>query len=258
MRCAALAGITTLSVTDHDTTAALEEAAQHCAALGLGFVPGIEITAVDAEADVHVLAYFFDPCSPRLLHFLTHQRQDRVRRAREIAARLNTLGMPVNIEAAIGDAGTSFAVGRPQLAHALVRGGYVQSADEAFAHWLGRGRPAYVPRVGASPPEVVELIEDAGGIASLAHPGLLRRDALIGPMVEAGLGALEVYHGDHDATTRDHYLRMATHLKLGVTGGSDYHGESRHHRAQLGSVGLSSEQFDSFTRLRRTGGSGRP
>ena len=57
---AARAGVTILSVTDHDTVAGCADASAACAAAGVSFVPGIEMTAVLARADVHVLGYFID------------------------------------------------------------------------------------------------------------------------------------------------------------------------------------------------------
>ena len=40
----------------------------------------------------------------------------------------------------------------------------------------------YVPRSGVSPEAVVAIIHDAGGLASLAHPGVTRRDECLEPL----------------------------------------------------------------------------
>lgn len=244
------AGVTAISVTDHDTTAAIDEVRSGCAEAGLGFVPGIEITAVDAEVDVHILGYYIDPESPGLSAFLVRQRQDRTRRFREMAARLVELGVSIDAESLLAEFPPAAPVGRPQLARALVRAGVVASSNEAFERWLGRTRPAYVKRSGASPVDVVGLIGASGGMASLAHPGLTNRDSLIPTLVEAGLRALEVYHVDHDADMSARYLELATEFGIGVSGGSDYHGDSAHRRSGLGAVGLSEAQFAAFAALR--------
>jgi len=244
----AAAGITTMSVTDHDTVAALAEVGAEAAARGIRLVPGIEITSVAEERDVHLLGYFFDPASTALLAFLEGQRAQRVSRVREIGARLAGLNMPIDVEALVTTAaqrpGTS--VGRPQIARALVAAGHVASVAEAFERWLANGLPAFVPRTGPSPATVVAAIHAAGGIASFAHPAVTRRDALIGPLAESGLDAIEVYHSDHLPEDVQQYRGLAQRLGLLVSGGSDFHGEdpqtpverSRARRSTLGAVML--------------------
>lgn len=245
---AAAAGITTMSVTDHDTVAALAEAGVEAAARGIRFIAGIEITSVADERDVHLLGYFFDPASPALLTFLEGQRAQRVARVREIGARLATLGMPVDVESMVTAAATrpGTSIGRPQVARALVAAGHVASVAEAFERWLATGLPAFVPRTGPSPATVVAAIQAAGGVASFAHPAVTRRDALIGPLAESGLDAIEVYHSDHMPEDVQLYRGLAQRLGILVSGGSDFHGEdplapverSRARRSTLGAVML--------------------
>ncbi len=257
MRRAWCAGIRVLSVTDHDTTAATAEAAGAAARYGIECVPGIEITAVVGDTDVHVLGYFIDSASPTLASFLADQRAARLRRIRRIAARLTDRGLPVDADRLIADAQQTpgAAVGRPHVAQAMVRARHVASVREAFDRYLAEGRPGYVPHEGASPAAVVELIGRAGGIASLAHPGLLRRDALIGELAAVGLSAVEAYHSEHDAETSAHYVRLAGAHGLAVSGGSDYHGDADHGAATLGAVSLPPEHYE---RLRQRAAHGDP
>ena len=170
------AGIRTFSVTDHDTVAGIAAAAAAAAQYGMDCVPGIEITAIDDGRDVHVLGYFIDPGSSRLADFLASGRAERISRARELAARLEALGMPIDVNRIISDTPEGRAVGRPLVAQALVRAGFVQSIAEAFDRWIGEGRPAFVARTGPAPERVIERIHEAGGLASVAHPGPLGRD----------------------------------------------------------------------------------
>jgi 3',5'-nucleoside bisphosphate phosphatase len=244
------AGLTVLSVTDHDTMAATAEARTHAAAFGIRFVPGIEITAVEADRDVHVLGYFLDPDASELSAFLMEQRQDRRRRIAGIGERLAALGMPIDVQRLLDvDPAGGRSIGRPQVAVALMQAGYVATPREAFDRFIGEGCPAYEPRRGAPPAEVAALIGRAGGVASLAHPALLRRDDLVLALIRAGLPALEVFHSDHDAEARDRYGELARAHGLAVTGGSDYHGESSHRAAGLGSVGVPPEEFVRFCAL---------
>jgi 3',5'-nucleoside bisphosphate phosphatase len=241
---AASAGLHVISITDHDTTAGLAAAGAAAAERGLRLVPGIEITAVERGRDVHVLGYFFDPASASLATFLRVQRADRVQRVREMAERLRSLGCVIDEESILARAsGTGRSVGRPALADALVAAGHAADREDAFARWLGHGRPAFVPRRGASGGHVIGLIHAAGGVASLAHPGVLARDDLIPRLASAGLDALEVWHSDHDARQREHYAGLADDLGLAMSGGSDYHGEGVHRAAQIGTVTLPSGEF---------------
>ena len=250
---AAAAGIRTLSVTDHDTVGGSADAEAACRAAGIEFVSGIEITAVRDEVDVHVLGYFFDATSPTLATFLAEQRQRRLDRVREIVARLARLGIPLDAESILrpGIEDGAKSAGRPWIARALVAAGQAASTDEAFDRWLARGRPAFVARLAAGPDEIVARIHEAGGVASFAHPGLVRHDEWLPGLVDAGLDALEAYHSEHDAAETMRYLDLARRLGLALSGGSDYHGDPSHGAAQLGGVALPPEEFEKLKRRRR-------
>jgi len=246
---AAQAGLTTLAVTDHDTTAAIHEVEHLAAGRGIEAIAGIEITALDQGRDLHVLGYFFDPAHETLDRFLGEQRAARLARAQAIGDRLASLGMPVDLTPIFTRAAADSrrSIGRPLIARALVEAGYVADTQEAFDRWLGAGCPAFVPRSGAPPEAVVAIIHEAGGIASLAHPGKLRREPHIAPLADAGLDAVEVFHPDHDAALVDRYLGVARAFGLLVTGGSDFHGDPAH-GVEPGSVTLPVAEFE---RLRR-------
>lgn len=243
---AAAAGVTVLSVTDHDTVDACEAVRKACAVARITFVPGIEITAVRDEADVHVLGYFVDARSSGLRVFLAEQRQRRLDRVGRIIVQLDELGLRLDADAilrpAIDQPGKS--IGRPAIARALVAAGYVKTSNEAFASWLSRGRPGFVAREGAAPDQVIAQIHDAGGIASMAHPGLLRRDAWIAGFAASGLDAIEAYHTNHDEEMTGRYRFVAHRLGLAVSGGSDYHADESHGSAHPGSVSLPPDAFD--------------
>jgi hypothetical protein len=245
VREVAAAGVTTMAVTDHDTTAAVAAVAAAARATGIRFVPGIEITAVHARRDVHILGYFFDPDHAELVAFLAGQRDDRRRRLLDIAGRLADLGVGVDVAAVIdAESAEGKALGRPLLAAALVAAGHVANTRDAFDRYLGAGCPAFIARHGWSPDAVVALITSAGGLASLAHPGKLTQDDIIAPLVDAGLQAIEVYHSDHDGIDVHRYLDIARHHGLLVTGGSDYHGPGSGRVDGLGRTHLPEVDFD--------------
>ena len=222
---AATAGLRVMAVTDHDTTAAVADVQALARAKGIDAVAGIEITSVMDGRDVHMLAYFIDIADVEFQRFLAAQRVSRVARLEAIGARLAELGMPVKLEAvlALARLQSSISVGRPQVARAMVAAGHVRDMHQAFDRWLGSDRPAFVPRVGPTPEQVVEIVHAAGGIVSIAHPGRTQIDDRLGPLHEAGLDAIEVYHSDHDAAAVEKYAAVAARFGLLVTGGSDFH-----------------------------------
>ena len=250
---ASAAGLTVLSVTDHDTLAGCGAAAEACLAAHIEFVAGIEITAIRDERDVHTLGYFVDVVSTGLARFLAAQRQIRIDRVREMIARLARFGIKLDADRILQPArdDPSKSAGRPWIARALVAGGHVKTTNEAFLRWLGRGGAAFVPRAGASPDEVIGWIHDAGGIASVAHPGPLNRDEWLPGLVGAGLDAVEAYHTDHDAAATAKYLALADRLGIAVTGGSDYHADPSH-GAALGGVTLPRERYEKLKSLARS------
>jgi predicted metal-dependent phosphoesterase TrpH len=128
----------------------------------------------------------------------------------------------------------------------MIAAGYVADTREAFDRWLATGRRAFVPRSGAPPGEVIDIVHAAGGLASLAHPGQTEVDSRISTYVDAGLDAIELYHPDHDEEAIDRYRNLASRLKLLATGGSDFHGDVDH-GCEPGAVAL---PVDDWIRLR--------
>lgn len=237
---AAAAGITTMSVTDHDTVAGLSPVRRVADEMGIAFIDGIEITAVHEGRDIHMLGYFFDPGDRALAEFLARQRANRIDRIREIASRLATLGVPVSVDVLLARAAQrpGASVGRPVIARALWKAGHVASMQEAFDRFLAAGQPAFVPRTGSSPEDVIDVIHRAGGLASMAHPGVTKQPLLMTTLAERGLDAIEVYHSDHPPDVRQELDAFASERNLLVTGGSDFHGDEDSRERPLGATTL--------------------
>ena len=252
VRRACAAGIRVMSVTDHDTRAG--EAAARAAAevAGIELISGIEVTSVHRGRDVHVLGYGLPEEAPALEAVIRNQRQQRIERAREIGERLGRLGVPIDVDRLIAAAAAASgkALARPQIAQALVEAGHVSSIAEAFDRYLDDSAPAYVPHRGIGPADVVTLIVRCGGVASLAHPGRVRDvDSIIGDLVNAGLGCIEAYHSSHDEVAQNHFLDVARRFELGVTGGSDFHGDGTRFAECFGVVGLPAHALDRLRAL---------
>jgi len=242
---AARAGVAVMSVTDHDTVAAVTDVRAAAHEYGVRAVTGIEITAVDDQRDIHVLGYFLDPSDEALGSFLLAQRTARISRVEAIGAQLAVLGVPIAVEALVLEtsATSGRSIGRPQVARAMVAAGHVTSVQEAFDRWLAHGRPGFVPREGASSETVIRVIHAAGGVASLAHPGKLGLESKLKALADAGLDAVEVFHPDHDASLVERYRLLARELNLLMTGGSDFHGDPAHGR-EPGDVSLPLIEFE--------------
>jgi 3',5'-nucleoside bisphosphate phosphatase len=240
------AGCQTVALTDHDTVAGLAATRAAAERAGLEFVDGIEITAVVAERDVHILGYFLDAESARLNAFLATQRERRRDRFVRIAAKLAAIGAPVEIETVLASAVPGKSLGRPALAQALIRAGHARDVSDAFDRFLSEGRPGYVSREGETPRVVIDEIHAAGGLASIAHPGKLGRDELVEEIAGSGLDAVEVFHPDHDARDQARYRQLAARFNLLITGGSDYHGPGSGRTGGLGTVSLPRDAFDAL------------
>jgi predicted metal-dependent phosphoesterase TrpH len=226
VREAAAAGIGVLSLTDHDTVDGIAEATAEARARGLLLVPGVELTCRrPTRGTLHLLGYGIDPGCARLEAALGDARRERSRRLEQIVDRLRAEGLRLDADAVRRRAGKAPA-GRPHVADVLVASGQASSRAEAFARWLGDGRPGDVPRVSPTPESGIELIHAAGGLAVLAHPP--RPSAgLIESLARAGLDGVEVLHPSHAAEHVKILRDVAARFGLLQTGGSDCHGDRR-------------------------------
>jgi hypothetical protein len=219
-------GFATMALTDHDTVEGCARMAAACAAAGIEFIVGAELTAEHNDTELHVLGYFLDTQNQKLLAEIAKFQAVRQNRIREMVARINEMGVPLEAESVFALANCK-SPGRPHVARALVKAGLVASLDEAFERFLKKNRPAWVPKKKVSALEAIELIHQAGGLAVMAHPGLNRTDAVIPALVDAGLDGIECFHTKHSTATSERYLEIAGRFHLLVTGGSDCHGFSK-------------------------------
>jgi predicted metal-dependent phosphoesterase TrpH len=218
-----LAGI---SLTDHDSVEGCTETERACAAVGIEFITGIELTSEQEGNELHILGYGIDAHNPRLLTEIAQFQAVRQNRIRQMVEKLNRLRVPLSADAVFALANCR-SPGRPHVARALVAAHLCGSLDEAFERFLKKNRPAWVPKFKMSGEKALELIHEAGGVAVLAHPGLNRTDDVIPGMVEAGMDGIECFHTKHSTATTEHYLELADHFHLLVTGGSDCHGMNK-------------------------------
>jgi len=217
------AGVSILSLTDHDSVRGVPEAREACRHEGLTFIPGVELGVGIGDDEVHILGYGLDTKGRPLQNALDQLAGERIDRMEKMLAALGRLGVTITLEDVQAETG-GHIVGRLHLASALVRLGHVANHGEAFQRWIGAGRPAYVRRQLLTLREAIDLILEAGGVAVVAHPGLTRRDELIEYLVRLGIRGLEVYHPKHDFVDVSRYLKLCAKFDLFATGGSDFHG----------------------------------
>jgi predicted metal-dependent phosphoesterase TrpH len=243
VRLAKRQGLSVLAVTDHDTLAGIPEALGEGERVGLQIVPGVEVTTYVGDLEIHLLGHFVDPDDSGLADFLAPSRADRVERIRRMIDKLWALGLPLDLEEVLAEA-TGSSVGRPHLAQVMVKRGYVASVQEAFDRYLATGRAAHVERAGTPASEAIAALKRAGGVPSLAHPGVYGRDEMISQLVEQGLMGLEVQHPDHDGDATFRYERLRLKYGLLAVAGSDYHGTPGLRESSLGRPSLSEWDFD--------------
>jgi 3',5'-nucleoside bisphosphate phosphatase len=237
------AGVTVLAVTDHDTVAGLQRAGAAAEAEGLGFVPGIEVSATASGREVHVLGHFVDATEPGLARYSKRLKEERAVRMGRMVERMTELGFPVTLDE-VERIGGGAHLGRPHLALALLNRGHVSSTKEAFDRFLADGRPGHVDRFRVSVEEAIRLLHAAGGTATLAHPGPSKvAPPTLEAMAAAGLDGLEAFHVDHVPSQREAFQRRADALGLIPTGGSDYHGPRVSPGRKPGASGTPQEAF---------------
>jgi len=226
-------GLRAIAVTDHDSVAGVEEASRMGEELGVEVVSGVELSVSDGVSDIHVLGYFVDHSDSSFVSELERFKTARFERVKKILAKLKELEVDIELDSVLKIAENG-ALGRPHVAEALLDSGYVDTFEEAFRRYIGFRSPAYVPKLLLSPSDAFMLVERAGGISALAHPGTVQRDDLIPEFVELGMKAIEVWHPKHDRGAVKYYMELAKRYGLAVTGGSDSHG-SRTTSASVGS-----------------------
>jgi len=224
---AADAGVGALALTDHDTVAGIAEASAASIRLGVTLVPGVEVSAAWRHQSIHILGLWIDPSAAALQEALRAQEDRRHARMRRICAALTKAGLPGGELLSAVEANPGVPT-RSHLAAALVAGGHVPRAEDAFRKYLGRGKRAHVAADWPSVEEVVALILKAGGVASMAHParyslssGARRR--LVADFAQAGGSALEVVTGANGAQHAPGNAALAMRFGLRASVGSDFH-----------------------------------
>ena len=229
VQLAAAAGLSALAITDHDTVAGVAKALAAGEQYGVTIIPGVEISTMEEDKDIHILGYYMNIEDTVFLERLARLRQIRDTRNEMILAKLRELGVEITMEDVLKQLGRELmpdeSIGRPHMADTLVAKGYAEDMRDAFNKYLAQDAAAYVSPPRIRPHEAAQWIIEAGGVPVMAHPGIYGDDDLVARILDQSeLAGLEVYHSDHSSEDEQRYLQFASQRGLIVTGGSDYHG----------------------------------
>lgn len=227
-------GVELWSLTDHDEVGGQHRARDTANSLGMGYLPGVEISVSFAGKTVHIVGLGFDPDDPAIQQGLADTRGGRERRARDMAADLARAGIPGAFEGALKYVANPDLISRTHFARYLVEVGVCGDPHEVFRRYLTEGKPGFVEHRWANLSDAVQWIVGAKGVAVIAHPG--RYDftpneewALFTEFKAHGGQGVEVVTGSHTVAEYAKYADMACEFDMLASRGSDFHDPSESH-----------------------------
>ncbi len=229
-----------IAITDHDTPEGGRRALHYGSSI-IKIIAGIEFSCIYGEEEAHILGYYIDTENEDLVQTEKKMLVARRQRAMRFVEKLQEKNVAVTWDEVQRQAGGK-AIGRPHIARAILRKGYVKTLDEAYEKYLSPQSDTYVPRQKMSVEEAVKVIEAAGGCSVLAHPAEIKNQSLIKGIIALGVKGIEVYHPSHDAAANAKYLDLAQRHGLFVTGGSDFHFNDNTRTWLVGDYGVECEQ----------------
>lgn len=238
-------GLAAIAITDHDSINGIDEAIEAGITHGIGIIPGIELSTMCGDREVHLLGYFIDHHDKDLREYLKFFQRQRVNRAREMVKRLNDLRIPVAIDSVIHNA-EGRSIGRPHVAAAVLETGSVNSYIEVFHKYIGFGCPAYVEKYRLDTKDAISMIAKAGGLSFIAHPSDALRDTVLFEIIKAGIDGIETVHPSLSKRNSNYYRGIAGEYYLLESGGSDFHGGKRDDEDNIGRYGISLDNIDAM------------
>lgn len=242
-------GTKIISITDHDNIGGLKEAIRTGLKEDIEVIPGVEISGEYMNREMHILGYFIDPNAPVMKELLTEIQEERILRIKKIIAKLNELGSTITYDDAKEDLKTTVSIGRPHIANALVKQGFVKSFFDAFSKYIGDDKIADVKKVRPNYDRVFKVIKEAGGLSFLAHPAKYFNEEEVKLFKAAGLDGIEVIHPSHTTNDVKKYKEIAVKYNLLTSGGSDFHGGRKNDAGNMGKYYISEKEVDRMRAL---------
>jgi len=240
-----------ISITDHDSLAGYIEAKRHVKSYDIHLIPGVEISTMYEDVEIHILAYFIDEDNEELNDLLKKVWDSRYGRAKQMVENLETLGISLEWKDVLIYAGENKYIGRPHIARALMEKGKVKTIKEAFDKFLNNDSPVFVPKYKVDTEYAINVIKKANGASVLAHPGRLPDDSLVFSCIDMGIDGLEVFYASHDANQTRLYEQIAIENNLIRTGGSDFHGNEFYY-INYSAPDICIDDIKKFLRKRKT------
>ena len=224
-------GIEAIAITDHDTVEGIPEALAAGEREGIEVIPGLELSVEHNPGSMHILGLFIDHENEQLNESLREIQASRATRNPKIIEKLNEFGLNVSMEEVEKISGGG-QLGRPHIAAALIKKGYVRTVQEAFDKYLKKGASAYFERQRLTREETVDMIHGAGGLVIIAHPGTLgvngqQLDSLLQKLKDVGFDGIEVFYNNHSQVEEDRLMQAADKFGFLISGGTDFHGENK-------------------------------
>ncbi len=224
------AGLSYFALTDHDTVDGVAEAvAAGSCYKDLHVIPGIELSCYYNNREIHIVGLFVDYKDQNFLNALDELKQARINRNQKMVQKFVAAGIPLTMEELLHGNPNS-VITRAHFARVLVEKGVCRNKTEAFDKYLGIGCPFYLAKPKVTPKHVLELIQNAGGTAILAHPYSYQlsksevEQLLDETLIPLGLAGMECYYSTYDLGQTQELRSIALARKLFVSGGSDFHG----------------------------------
>jgi predicted metal-dependent phosphoesterase TrpH len=224
-------GLQGLAITDHDTVEAYAITASTAQAADIKLLTGVEFSTVHAGQTVHILAYAYAPESAAIHELCQRHRQRRLQRNSAILDCLAQNKMPLTLDDVQKEALPGAMLGRPHIALAMQRKGYISQVREAFQLYIGDHASCYVQGMGISTAETIDIIHSSQAYVVLAHPHLLPAGNLAHELLKMPFDGIEAYYGNLNPAQHKRWLQLAEKHNLFTTGGSDFHGAIRPHVA---------------------------
>lgn len=224
MWAARAGGLDVVALTDHDTCAGVDEALAGLPR-DLHLVPGIELSTTLDTTELHILGYFIDHKHEALTRHAQQAAARRAERVRQMIALLENHGVHLTYDDVTASAdGPNGVLGRPHVARALQRRGYVQSVSEAFDRYLGDAGPCFLPTQLLHPRDAIALIRTVGGVSVWAHPRFDLFARLMPDLLAWGLRGVECIRPRLQPSEVQFFEESAKLRNLLISGGSDWHG----------------------------------
>lgn len=220
-------GLSALAITDHDSIDSYALAKKTAVDEGIELITGVEFSTVHNKASIHILAYAFSPTSEIIESFCKMHHLRRSIRNQAILENLKKHNLPISEEDLLQEltTGGKTTVGRPHIAKAMIRKGYVKSIQEAFQKYLGDGKCCYAEGPYFSTEETIDLIHEAKGLAIIAHPHLVEPSGVLLQLLEMDFDGIECYYARFNMDKHKRWLKIAEKKNWMITGGSDFHGD---------------------------------